>query len=143
MKSFSVFIIVAFLLLSSALLEGGYLYAAEHGPEAKGICFSVETAGQIEAELQRADNLREQIELYKQANAELEQQVKILREIAALQKQQVEASRQAVEDMKQIVKGQREMYEAEIKASKPGFIKRTVDALGFISLGVLGALILL
>lgn len=131
MRSGHVLSVAVFLLLSSPL------YADEK------ICFSTETAGRIDAELQHADNLRVQIEMYQQANAELETQIKLLKEIQHLQQLQIEAGRSAVESMRTVIKGQAEACDRAVKDARPGFLKSLTDAVGYIGIGILAGVLLL
>lgn len=106
------------------------------------VCFSGEDAQRMVVDLEKGRNLQEQVELYRKATAELEQQIALLKEIDSLRKQQIEAGQTAIRQMQEIVSLQGKAYEEALQASRPSFLKKAIDALGLIGIGILAGALL-
>jgi hypothetical protein len=102
---------------------------------AEDICFSEPVAKKMVVDLELKKNFEEQIGYYQEGNKELEYQVKLLKEINALQKEQIV-------QYKDLMKLQKDGYESIIKESKPSFIKKVFEGLGFVGFGILIGLVL-
>ncbi len=105
------------------LLIGSFAYS-------QSVCFDELTAGRLVVQVEQTQNLREQIELYKQANDELIIQIKLLKEINNLKDEQINKQ-------KDLLKIQKDTYEGIIKESKPSLLKNIFNTIGAIGIGVL------
>lgn len=110
---------------------------------AEDICFSEDTAKQITVELEKTKNLKEQVELYKTANSELVEQTKLLKDMLKLKDEQIAASDRTIKQYQEIIKFQKETYEQAIKDVKPNPIKKLIDDLGFIGIGIMIGILIL
>lgn len=106
------------------------------------VCFSGEDAQRMVVDLETGRNLQEQVDLYRKTTAELEGQIALLKEIDSLRKQQIEAGQTAIRQMQEIVSLQGKAYEEAVKASRPSLLKKVIDALGFIGIGILAGALL-
>ncbi len=105
------------------LLIGNFAYS-------QSVCFDELTAGRLVVQVEQTQNLKEQIELYKQANAELETQIKLLKEINNLKEEQI--SKQ-----KDLLNVQKITYEGIIKENKPNVLRQIFNTIGAMGIGVL------
>ncbi len=105
------------------LLASSFAYSQD-------ICFDEQTAGRLVVQIEQTQNLKEQIELYKQANIELETQIKLLKEISNLKDGQINKQ-------KELLTIQKDTYEGIIKESKPNLLKNIFNIIGFIGIGIL------
>ncbi|MBZ0156226.1 MAG: hypothetical protein K8I29_08470 [Alphaproteobacteria bacterium] len=123
------------VLVIGLLISSPVAYAGD-------ICFTDQDAQRLVVDLERGRNYQEQIELYRQANSELERQVGYLKEVVALQKEQLLLSRDAVKQYQELIDYQRKSYEHALQEKKPDLLKKLIDSLGLIGIGVLFGLVL-
>lgn len=110
---------------------------------AEDVCYSEDTAKQITVDLEKAKSLKEQVELFEKANAELEKQVSLLKEMNKLKDEQIAIGDKTIKQYQELLKFQKETYEQAVKDARPSVLKQVIDALGFIGIGILAAVILL
>ncbi len=118
------------LLILGILLFANVSFAEE-------VCLSEENAAKIVVELERANIMKEELQVLKDQNAELYKQVKLMKEIVELQNQQLEASKKTVEVLQDTIKAQGEAYEKQLKQSKPNMMYQILEWAGFIGVGIL------
>ena len=109
---------------------------------AEDITFEESTASNMVVELEQCKVIKDQIELYKQSNSELEYQIKLQKDINNLQKEQLEIAKDTVKQYQELIKNQKEVYTQLIKDAKPNPIKKLLDSLGFIGIGILAVTLL-
>ena len=109
---------------------------------AADITFEESVAGKIVVEIEQCRITENQIELYKEANQELEYQIKLQKDINDLQKDQLEIAKETVKQYQELLKIQEDVYKQAIRDVKPNPVKKLIDAIGFIGIGILVGILL-
>lgn len=125
----------ALFILSVILIP--FILAECEIARAADITFDESVAGKMVVEIEQCRIMEDQIELYKESNAELEYQIKLQKDINNLQKEQLEVTKEAVKQYQELLKIQEDVYKQVIKDTKPNPIKKFIDSLGFVGIGVL------
>jgi hypothetical protein len=102
------------------------------------VSFDDATAGNIIVALERAENLRAQIDLQDKMVRELTGQVSSIRESVAVQKEQSEMAAKVIEEQKKLIDLKDQDCKAQVAAAKPSFVDRL---LSHIAAGGVGAVL--
>jgi hypothetical protein len=116
------------IVLAITLLLGINAFAEDE------ICLPMEEAKNLVVELEKGKGLKEQVELYRQANEELEKQVNLLKEMNKLKDEQIAIGDRTIKQYQELLKFQKETYEQAVKDAKPGLLKQIIDAIGVIGI---------
>ncbi len=107
------------------------------------VCFSQGEASKIVVEVEKCEILKTQKKILEQQNEELRAQIELLKQVIALKDQQLVVANESVKDIREAMTFQRKMYEEQLKQSKPSFIQKILEGMGFIGIGVLMGIVLL
>lgn len=109
---------------------------------AQDVCLSLDSAMDITVELEKCKFKSQMLDVEKQTTEELRKQVDLYKQLIDLKDKEIKVERLAKESYKEHGEFIQKSYAKALEDQKPSFIRQFINFVGFIGLGVLIGIVL-